>query len=401
MTTDNNPHQSIAKTLRFLMVALFLLMPICQVISQNNSVHKETDGMLTVEAEAFYKQSKDDIRKWYVVSETFETALKQNDPELHITGASGKKYIELLPDTRTNHDDELTPGVNFSNEAGKMAIVHYKVNFSTPGRYYVWVRAYSSGTEDNGVHVGIDGNWPESGQRMQWCEGKNSWRWESRQRTEEEHCGVSGILYLDVDTAGEHDIQFSLREDGFEMDQWIMTLDKSYNPNGDEIAESKSEPLSIWESIAKHVPDAIVLKAQDFDQKEKGFYEDGSWLAINPDERKEAEVSVVFNGPSALYDLVFFGVGENDGRSAYTFSINEFEQGSFRPPLSVEMFEEGPEYAKSFSDIQLNNGDLLSVKAHVGSADGKEFSRGRCCILSKIRLVNLIMGGIHFCSSNY
>ncbi|MEM7380917.1 MAG: DUF5060 domain-containing protein, partial [Bacteroidota bacterium] len=44
---------------------------------------------------------------------------------------------------------------------------------------------------------------------------------------------------------------------------------------------------------------------------------------------------------------------------------------------SVEMFEEGPEYAKSFSDIQLNNGDLLSVKAHVGSADGKEFSRGR------------------------
>ena len=33
--------------------------------------------------------------------------------------------------------------------------------------------------------MGLDGKWPESGQRLQWCEGKRSWQWESKQRTNE------------------------------------------------------------------------------------------------------------------------------------------------------------------------------------------------------------------------
>ena len=50
--------------------------------------------------------------------------------------------------------------------SGKMALVSYPVYFNNPGRYYVWVRAYSTGTEDNGLHVGLDGTWPELGQRL-------------------------------------------------------------------------------------------------------------------------------------------------------------------------------------------------------------------------------------------
>jgi len=61
-----------------------------------------------------------------------------------------------------------------------MAVLTYNVHFSTPGRYYVWARAYSTGSEDNGLHVGLNGDWPASGQRMQWCQGKNNWRWESK-----------------------------------------------------------------------------------------------------------------------------------------------------------------------------------------------------------------------------
>ena len=33
--------------------------------------------------------------------------------------------------------------------------------------------------------MGLDGKWPKSGQRLQWCEGKRSWQWESKQRTNE------------------------------------------------------------------------------------------------------------------------------------------------------------------------------------------------------------------------
>jgi hypothetical protein len=67
---------------------------------------------------------------------------------------------------------------------------------------------------------------------MQWCPGKNSWYWDSKQRTQEEHCGVPGLIYLDIAEPGDHEIQFSMREDGFEMDQWLITKSPDFNPGG-------------------------------------------------------------------------------------------------------------------------------------------------------------------------
>ncbi|MDZ7605447.1 MAG: hypothetical protein U5K79_07615 [Cyclobacteriaceae bacterium] len=148
----------------------------------------------------------------------------------HAETASNQAYLEVLPDTRVTHDDKLTNGVNFTNEPGEMAVLSYKIDFNTTGRYYVWVRAFSTGTEDNGVHVGIDNQWPESGRRMQWCEGKNQWTWASKQRTEANHCGEPYLIFLDVDTKGEHTIQFSMREDGFEFDKFILTTDRDFIP---------------------------------------------------------------------------------------------------------------------------------------------------------------------------
>jgi hypothetical protein len=198
-------------------------------VSQDK-VYQKANGLLKVEAEHFYKQTKSGKRQWYVVSSDFKTTLKENDPALHVDGASAGAYLEILPDTRTNHSEKLIAGENFSNKPGEMAILHYKVRVTVPGRYYIWVRAYSTGSEDNGIHVGLNGTWPESGARMQWCPGKNSWYWDSKQRTHEEHCGVPGLIYLDIDEAGEHEVQFSMREDGFEMDQWLMTTTRDYIP---------------------------------------------------------------------------------------------------------------------------------------------------------------------------
>lgn len=193
-------------------------------------IFEERDGVLAIEAEHFYSQSKTDIRKWYVVDKKHKTTLADPD-ESHASLASGGKYLECLPDTRTTHDDKLTAGENFSNKAGEMAILHYKVYINNPGKYYVWVRAYSTGTEDNGIHVGLDGEWPECGQRLQWCEGKNQWTWESKQRTQEVHCGVAELIYLNIKEAGEHEIQFSMREDGFEFDKFVLTK-KYEKPEG-------------------------------------------------------------------------------------------------------------------------------------------------------------------------
>lgn len=194
----------------------------------------ETDGYVFVEAEDFkYDNYPTDskVRTWQKIRPTTKQSAGDPDPS-HAATASGGKYLEALPDTRVTHDDELIVGTNFSNEPGKIALLGYPIRFENPGRYYVWVRAYSSGTEDNGIHVGLNGEWPESGQRMQWCEGKNKWTWESKQRTKEVHCGEPELIYLDIPSAGVHTVTFSLREDGFEFDAFVLS--KAYVSPGEK-----------------------------------------------------------------------------------------------------------------------------------------------------------------------
>lgn len=187
---------------------------------------RRMDGdIIRVEAESFVSQEKDDVRRWYVVkSDMPQTPTPDPDPSHHAT-ASGGAYVEILPDTRTRHADKLIRGENFTEDAGSMGVLSYDVDFPSAGRWYVWVRVHATGTEDNGLHVGLNGQWPASGRRIQYCEGRGQWFWDSRQRTEAQHCGVPGAIWLDVPSAGKHRVQFSMREDGFEFDAFVLTRD--------------------------------------------------------------------------------------------------------------------------------------------------------------------------------
>ena len=120
-----------------------------------------------------------------------------------------------------------------------MAILTYQVLFNTPGTYWLWARAFTTTSEDNGLHVGLDGQWPESGQRMQWTGHHGQWQWDSRQRTNEVHTGVLGKIWLDVDKPGLHTITFSMREDGFEFDKWLMTTEQNMANPGFGPAEQR------------------------------------------------------------------------------------------------------------------------------------------------------------------
>ncbi|MEN0051288.1 MAG: hypothetical protein AAF806_29760 [Bacteroidota bacterium] len=210
-----------------LLKLLFFFLPLLSLITCPNGEYEpfiETDGYLEVEAEHYHRQSHDSIRMWQMIAEGVSTEqFGRDDDENHAATASNNIYLEILPDTRTNHDEELIHGENFSGEPGKLGILDYQVKINNPGRYYVWVRAFSTGSEDNGIHVGLNGEWVESGQRMQWCEGKNEWTWASKQRTAKVHCGVEKLIYLDIENAGLHTISFSMREDGFEFDKWAIS----------------------------------------------------------------------------------------------------------------------------------------------------------------------------------
>ena len=394
------------------------------------AVFAERDGLLAVEAEHFSKQTAVEKRAWYLTHAASTPEVEPDGDPNHVAGASGGAYLEILPDTRRTHSDKLIRGTNFSPQAGKMAILHYDVHISTPGRYYVWVRAYSTGSEDNGLHVGLDGKWPATGQRLQWCQGKRTWHWESKQRTEEEHCGEPHKIYLDIDKPGRHTISFSMREDGFEFDKWLMTTNREFaRPQGvgpsSEVVDGDppkvfafvrppypkhwgdppkiqtrdyrplpggyghgSSTLAKWiqmnldrdATVKPELADAeLLMPAKIFaaGDMENYYLDQEKWLAINPEEHKQGKAAATFPFPTGKYNVVLQAVGENDGRSTYQIDIAKQRVGEFKAALSKEMFEEGSKFHKKWNNISITEGAIVSVTSQVGSEDGAEFSRAR------------------------
>ncbi|TWU37114.1 DUF5060 domain-containing protein [Novipirellula artificiosorum] len=194
--------------------------------AQAKKVHKQNGGIVVVEAEAFDAADHNDHRKWYLTTADETPNIKPDPDPNHAETASGGAYLEILPDTRVTHGDPLVNGVSFSNVPGQCSVLYYPVIIDTPGRYYVWVRMCCTGSEDNGLHVGIDGVWPESGARLQFTGQHGQWQWDSRQRTESAHSGVLGQIWLDIDEPGLHTIMFSMREDGFEFDKFMLTQEQ-------------------------------------------------------------------------------------------------------------------------------------------------------------------------------
>jgi len=377
----------------------------------------ERDGLVAFEAEHFFKQELTAVRAWHLTHAKQHPRLAPDTDGTHVLGASGGAYLEILPDTRWSHDEKLVAGENFSGEPGKMAVLTYRVHFSTPGRYHVWARILSTGPEDNGVHFGLNGTWPESGRRWQTVK-KREWAWDSRQRTEKVHVGVPGQLYLDVPSAGEHTIQVSMREDGFEMDKVILTRDPNYVPEGTgpeprvhagRLPPAFAVPAGYMDSPAvtplppkaaqparASTPAAAAsvagtVTAASLKLEGTGYYLDqGKWAAIHPDRNKEAAVKFTVPAANGRYRVVLHAVGESDGSSEFEVRLADKLVGRFVCPLSNAMFEEGERYTQTWWDVDVSEGTLVEVRSRIASADGKEWSRARW---SKIEFIPVGVGG--------
>ncbi|QVY64088.1 DUF5060 domain-containing protein [Polaribacter sp. Q13] len=188
---------------------------------------EEKDGMLEIEAENYHYKSNNSTKRNWVVRSLDDKISATN----YSKSAHKNSYIQALPDTRVTHEDTLILGENFFPVSGTGGVISYKIIINNPGKYYIWVNALSTGTEDNGVHVGFNENWQESGARMQWCDGKNKWTWSSAQRMPDNHCGKEKTIYLNFDKTGEYVLSFSMREDGFKMDRFILTKNSNFSPN--------------------------------------------------------------------------------------------------------------------------------------------------------------------------
>ena len=167
--------------------------------------------------------------------------------------AIGGAYVESLPDRRRDDHEPGTGNIGVVNTPGQGPTLHYTVTFTQTGRYYVWAHARGQGPAANGIHVGLDGEWPRndlvdpSTMRMQFPSG---WRWTQDRRGGSNHTGVPAMggvsrrdanIWLEITEPGEHTIQFAMREDGLEFDKIVLALDHDFVPEGDGPPETRAD----------------------------------------------------------------------------------------------------------------------------------------------------------------
>ncbi len=190
----------------------------------------QPNGHLVIEAENFFLQTRafpETPRAWYRTSADAAPSVTPDIDPPHAATASGGAYVEVLPDESTNAKPNLIPGVSFSDHPGHLAVLHYRVFFPAPGRYIIWTRALGTDGDDNTAHLGLDDTWPQSSARMH-LQGGGTWTWASKYRTSKERS------YLDVLTSGVRTLQISMREDGCELDQFLLTTDPTFAPPVDQ-----------------------------------------------------------------------------------------------------------------------------------------------------------------------
>lgn len=355
--------------------------------------YREHSGLLVIEAENFSTQHLDSKRRWLVFSQNTPPHNYSDSDQAHYADASGGKYIEILPDTRSSHFDLLVRGENFTNKAGLMAVLSYPVLFETSGKYFVWARAYSTGSEDNGLHIGLNGRWPETAQRLQLCEGKHKWTWSSAQRIDTNHCGSPHTIFVDIPHAGVHNLMVSMREDGFELDKLLLTKDQNYIPKGKDHPETLSaSSLLVEKNRLFEIRDytRVLHATEDFIIKDTGdipYYKHKAEYAlainaVNSNYRnKYAHAEYIVQSKEAgIHKLTLVTLAEIDGESSYIVSINNKIIGQFTNSTTDEDYRENYFVMDS---VTLNADDIIRVSSKavtngkIPENGGTAFARGR------------------------
>jgi hypothetical protein len=187
-----------------------------------NILYKDTFGMVSFEAENFYRQSKAGNRMWHLATKNITPQVGPDSDPNHVKGASGDAYLELLPDGRQKDEDGINSKTSICGVGGKEAVISYFVDFETPGTYYLWVRALAVDGDDNTLHAGINNTWPESAKKLTF-HGKE-WKWSNTQRD------TKAKISFEVPKKGINEVQISMREDGCEIDRIFITRNKDFIP---------------------------------------------------------------------------------------------------------------------------------------------------------------------------
>jgi WD40 repeat protein len=136
--------------------------------------------------------------------------------------ASGKLRIQNFPDLSNEKIGVITEYA-VTDPRRDVAKLDYRVNFTTPGKYYVWVRGQSSDHYGNSLHVGINGKATTTADNIECLGEVNTWIWDNDTKDDER-------ATIEIKEAGPVTINIWPREDGIQIDKLILTLDEAFKP---------------------------------------------------------------------------------------------------------------------------------------------------------------------------
>jgi hypothetical protein len=168
---------------------------------------------LLIEAEDV--DTADDRWVFSTSQNTGEGSILEDSDTSHATGASGGAYMELLPDGFVDTSDNAASDTVWPI-AGDGPTLQFNIDFPVEGRYEVFARAFSTNVNDDTIHVGVDGLWSAEDSIIELCEQRDEWAWSD--------CNENKRTFINVQTSGMHTVLFAGRDDGFELDQFVLSL---------------------------------------------------------------------------------------------------------------------------------------------------------------------------------
>ena len=261
-------------------------------------------NMVVMEAENFHDQQARNGKSWQTVSPRHSSA---------------QASLQALPNTGTNVQ------TNYATQSPHLA---YRAVFEVPGRYYVWVRATGATTDDDSLHIGLNGQPVASGERIEQI--FDFWTWTSVRNG-------GGRAFVDVAEAGEHVIDVWMREDGVIIDKILLTTDVAFEPEGQGMVESRQS----YDGIA--IPPTAADDGPFF--ADEGGTVQGSPNVLDNDggdPRNDPMTAVLVSAPAnaAAFELLPDGTfsymhdGSETTSDTFTYTANDVDGASNEATVS-------------------------------------------------------------------
>jgi hypothetical protein len=191
-------------------------------------------NMVSIEAEHFIQRLAGTTHRWV--------------PDNLKPGAS-ISAVRSRPNngTRLTYPDYLTDGPRLD----------YRVHFIRAGLHFVWIRGYATGSNNNSVHIGLNG------QRQTNAEGvminhNDEWAWSGT--TEK-----GAYAFVDIPSIGEHTLNIYMHEDGFRLDKIVLLADSEWVPSGTGPNESARGTFKQEQSS----PDLVSIETEHYHNMQK------------------------------------------------------------------------------------------------------------------------------------